>query len=155
MNDQPDPIILVGGALTIQNLVKRYASLKGWERVQTIESPGAGNMKNWSRRTAQAILAMSKPGDKILIFLPDSLNTGWLKTLEASGRITAIPLFDLSVARQITTLHRWIAALESKPKPFGRFARFLKRLKVPALLIQKFPRRSSRTMQQGESRRSF
>ena len=155
MNDQPDPIILVGGALTIQNLVKRYASLKGWERVQTIESPGAGNMKNWSRRTAQAILELSKPGDKILIFLPESLYTGWLKTLEASGRITAIPLFDLSVARQITTLHRWIAALESKPKPHGRFARFLKRLKVPALLIQKTPRRSSPAPQQEESRRFF
>jgi hypothetical protein len=129
MNDQPDPLILVGGALTIQNLVKRYASLKGWERMQEIVPPLDGKMAGWSRRTAQAILGMTKPGDRILIFLPSNLYQRWLKTLEGSKRFTDIPLINLSLAQQIMTLHRWIAALESRPRSQSRLVRLLKKYK--------------------------
>lgn len=143
MNDLPNPLVLVGGPLTIQNLVKQYASLKGWERVQAIAPPQDGNLASWSRRTGQAILEMSKSGDKIVIFLPARLYQGWLKTLEASGRLTDIPLFNLSLARQIATLHRWITALESKPEPLSHFARLLEKLKVVTLFLQKCARRIS------------
>jgi hypothetical protein len=149
VNDLPDPLILVGGPLTIQNLVRRYASLKGWERVQGISFAPLedGNLARWSRKTGQAILEMSKPGDKIVIFLPSNLYQGWLKTLEAAGRLTEIPLYNLSIARQIDTLHRWITALESKPvttnapRPFSRLTRLLKKFKASSLFPKKRTRR--------------
>ena len=143
MNNLPDPLILVGGPLTIQNLVKRYASLKGWERVQGIAPADNESSASWSRKTGQAILEMSKPGDKIVIFLPSNLYHGWLKTLEAAGRLTEIPLYNLSIARQIDTLHRWITALESKPGPFSRLTRLLKKFKASSMFPKKRTRRIS------------
>jgi hypothetical protein len=137
MNDQPDPLVLVGGPLTIQNLVKQYASLKGWERVQEIAPLQDGNLATWSQRTVKSILERSKPGDKIVIFLPESSYLGWLKTLEASGRLTDIPLYNLSLARQLEILHRWIKALESKPGPSSLFARILEKFKVSSRLFLK------------------
>ncbi|MFA5872725.1 MAG: hypothetical protein WC832_02050 [Anaerolineales bacterium] len=136
------PLILIGGPLTIQNLVKQYASLKGWERVLVISFAPLedGNLASWSRKTGQAILEKSKPGDKIVIFLPSNLYEGWLKTLEAAGRLTEIPLYNLSIARQIATLHRWITALESKPRPFSRLTRLLKKLKVSSMFLKKHRR---------------
>jgi hypothetical protein len=149
MNDLPDPLVLVGGPLTIQNLVKRYASLKGWERVQGIAPADNESSAGWSRKTGQAILDMSKPGDKILIFLPAGLYQGWLKTLETAGRLAEIPFYNLSIARQIDTLHRWITALESKPvttnapRPFSRLTRLLKKFKASSTFPKKRTRRIS------------
>ena len=133
MNDQPDPLVLVGGPLTIQNLVKRYAALKGWKRVQEVVSPLDGKMAPWSRRTAQAILGMTKPGDRILIFLPSNLYQRWLKTLEGSERIIDIPLSNLSFAGQISSLHHWIAALESGSRSQNRLARLLEKYRSAIL----------------------
>ena len=145
MNDLPDPLVLIGGPLTIQNLVKRYASLKGWERVQGISFPlpDEESVASWSRKAGQAILEKSKPGDKIVIFLPASLYQGWLKTLEAAGRLTEIPLYNLSIAQQIASLHHWIAALESKPGPSSRLSRLLKKFKASILFLKKHPRHGS------------
>ena len=139
MNDQIDPLVLVGGPPTIQDLVKRYASLKGWKRVEGFSyTPREdGSLRCWSRRTARTILERSNPGDKILLFLPLSFSLGWLKTLEAAGRITDIPLYNLSIAMQITTLHRWIAALEPGPQPSSGLARTLERIKGSALFLKK------------------
>ncbi len=147
MNDQPDPLVLVGGPLTIQSLVKRYASLKGWKRVEVFcYSPLEDeHLAGWSRRTARTILEMSKPGDKILIFLPANLALGWLRTLKAAGRITDVPLYDLSIAGQIATLHRWVAALEPRSRPSSHLARFLKRIKGSAFFIKKPHDRNSPT----------
>ena len=86
MNDQLDPLVLVGGPLTIQNLVKQYASLKEWRRVQEIVPPLDGKMAGWSRRTAQAILEMTNPGDRILIFLPSNLYQSCLLYTSPSPR---------------------------------------------------------------------
>ena len=143
MNDQPDPLVLLGGPLTIQNLVKRYASLKGWERMQEIVPPLDGKMAGWSCRTAQVILGMTKPGDRILIFLPSNLYQRWMKTLEGSGRFTDIPLNNLSLAQQIMTLHRWIAVLESRPRSPSRLARLLKKYKLVGRFCNKYHRGKS------------
>jgi len=139
MNDQIDPLVLVGGPPTIQDLVKRYASLKDWKRVEEVSfTPREdGSLGCWSRRTARTILEKTKYGDKILIFLPASLTLGWMKTLKAAGRITDIPLYNLSIAMQVTTLHRWIAALEPRRKPSSRHARILERIKGSALFLKK------------------
>jgi hypothetical protein len=156
MNDQPDPLVLIGGPLTIQDLVKRYASLKGWQRVNEIAPQDNESLASWSRMTARRVLEMSKPGDKILIFLPERLYQGWLKTLEASGRHPEIPLCDLAIARQIATLYRWIAALdralESKPRSTRRLARLLRKFKV--LFLQRHARNSSPVPRQAECRRA-
>jgi hypothetical protein len=143
MNDQPDPLVLVGGPLTIQNLVKRYASLKGWERMQEIVPPLDGKMASWSRKTAQAILGITKSDDRILIFLPSNLYQRWLKTLEGSGRFTEIPLNNLSLAQQIMTLHRWIAALESRSRSPSRLVRRLKKYKLVVRFCNKYHRGKS------------
>jgi len=145
MNDQIDPLVVVGGPPTIQDLVKRYASLKGWKRVEgfSFTPREDGSLGCWSRRTARTILERTKHGDKILIFLPASLTLGWIKTLKAAGRITDIPLYNLSIAKQITTLHRWIAALEPGPQPSSRHARILERIKVSAQFLKRPPGRNS------------
>ena len=143
MNDQLDPLVLVGGPLTIQNLVKQYASLKEWRRVQEIVPPLDGKMAGWSHRTAQAILEMTNPGDRILIFLPSNLYQRWLKTLEGSERFTDIPLNNLSLAQQILILHRWIAAMETRSRSHPRLARFQEKYKSRFLSIMKCIRQSS------------
>ena len=154
MNDQIDPLIVVGGPLTVQNLVKRYASLKGWKRVEEVSfTPREdGSLGCWSRRVARTIMEKTKPGDKILIFLPSSLSLGWLKTLEAAGRITDIPLYNLSIARQIATLHRWIAALEPGPQPSRRLARILERIKVSVRFLMKLSGDNSPALLQGQNK---
>lgn len=153
MNDQPDPLVLVGGPLTIQALVKRYASLKGWEQVVVIAPPDNENLARWSRQVAQIVQEISKPGDKVQVFLPARLHTGWLKTLQASGRLTEIPLADLGIARQIATLYRWIAALESKPGSSSRLAR--RQENSQGMFLQAHPRRSAPAPQQDETRRPY
>jgi hypothetical protein len=149
LNDSPDPLVVVGGPQLLRELVRQYAALKGWERVQCVDYAFKEDERfaAWSLRTTAAILERSKPGDTILIFLPERFYQGWMKkALEATGRLTEFPLHGLTLGGQLATLHRWIAALEPRPEP-SRLKRLLKIFKLQSLLMKERLRSSSSASQ--------